>query len=158
MCSGWFRVYVRLTSAVGRNLCYLLTAFDLTFVPVDPNVSNISLNTIHWQFIGLHSQICAQETNSINVIKDLRVSIGAIQMLLCSHIADKVLCQHPLVCFYKNVFLCSELLVIVFSADSTGKKWHIYYKSAHGTGFLLREILFIRAAVGSTYWQLFSSI
>lgn len=158
MCSGWFRVYVRLTSVIGRNLCYLFTAFDLTYVSIDPNVSNISLNTIHWQFIGLHSQSCAQETNSINVIKDLRVSTGAIQMLLCSRTADKVLSQHPLFCFYKNVFLCSELLVIVSSADSIGKEWHIYYKSAHGAGFLLREILFIRAAVGSTYWQLFSSI
>jgi len=65
------------------------------------------------------------------------LSIGAIQILLRSHIADKVLCQHPLFCFYKNVFLCCELLVILFSADSTRNEWHIYYKSAHGAGFLL---------------------
>lgn len=105
-----------------------------------------------------HSQSSTQEISSINVIKDLRVSTGAIQMFLCSHIGDKLPHQHPLVCFYKNVFLCSELLVIVFGSDSTGKEWHIYYKSAHGSAFLLREILFIRTAVGSTCWQLFSSI
>lgn len=78
-------------------------------------------------------------------------------MLLRSHRADKVMCQPSLFCFYKNVFLCSELLVIVFSADSTGKEWHSYYKSAPGAGFLWRETLFTRAAVGSIYWQLFSS-
>lgn len=158
MCSGWFSVYVRLTSAIGHNLCYLFTAFGLTYMSIDPNVSNTLVNPIHWQFMGLCSQSCAQEMNKINVIKDVRVSTGAIQMLLCSHTADKVLCQHPLFCLYKNVFLGSELLVIVFSADSTGKEWHIYYKSAHGAGFLLRERLFVRAGAGRTHWQLFSSI
>lgn len=108
--------------------------------------------------MGLRSQSYAQEINKINVIKDLKVSTGATQMLVRSHTADKVLRQHPLCCFYKNVFLGSELLVIVFSADSTGKEWHIYYKSAHGAGFLLRGRLFIRAGAGRTYWQLFSSI
>lgn len=143
MCSGWFSVYVRLTSAIGHNLCYPVTAFDLTCVSIDPNVSNILLNSIHWQCMGLRSQSYAQEIKKINVIKDLKVSTGATQMLVCSHTADKVLRQHPLCCFYKNVFLGSELLVIVFSADSTGKEWHIYYKSAHGAGFLLRGRLFI---------------
>lgn len=99
MCAGCFRIYVRLTSGTGRNLCYLFIAFDLTYASIDPNVSNISLNTVRWQFIGLHSQSRAQETNSINVIKDLRVSTGAVQMLLCSHIADKWAAPTPIVLF-----------------------------------------------------------
>lgn len=106
---------------------------------------------IYWAaFSKLYSR-----SHSVNVIKDLKVSTGAIQMLPYSHRADRVLCQHPWFHFYKNVCLCSELLFIVFSGDSTGKEWHISCKLARGAGFLLRDILFIRGIVGHTYWQLF---
>lgn len=50
-----------------------------------------------------------------------------------------------------NYLLLSSVLI-------AQKKWHTYHKSAHGAAFVLREILFIRTAVGSTCWQLFSSI
>lgn len=102
---------------------------------MDPNTLNISLNTIRWWFIGLCSQSRTQEANSVNVIRDLKVSTGAIQMLPYSHRAYKALCQHPCFHFYKNVFLCSELLFIVFSGDSTGKGWHISYELARGLAF-----------------------
>lgn len=147
LCSGWLRVYRWLTFETGHNLCCLLRTFDLIFMSMDPNTLNTSLNTIRWWFIGLCSQSCTQGANSINVIKDLKVSTGAIQMLPYSCRADRALCQHPWFYFYKNVFLCAELLLIVLSGDSAGKGWHISYELARGPGFLSREISFTRGTV-----------
>lgn len=116
---------------------------------MDPNTSNSSLTPFTDDLLGCLVKAVLKKP-SVNLVKDFKVSTGAIQMPPYSHRANKVLCQHSLFHFYKNVFLRTEILVIVFSGPSIGKEWHFSYKSARGAGFLLREILFIRGTAGHT--------